>query len=121
MGKKKAAVTIADVLKPLLERATEGFGYRWRIYANGSVESIGVNYETRRCSIEAWTDDTLVIRVPGRSVWDGNYSPRRYVGPELLVFRIVAVTAPLQASFCVVDVEPLIEIPVGRKRKEGTV
>lgn len=120
MGKKTAAVTIADVLKPLLEQATAGCSRSWRIYPDGHAECIGVDYETRKLSVEAWTNDTLVIRVPGRSVWDGNYSPRRYVGPKLMVLRIVAVTPMPQASYRVVKVEPLIEIPVGRKRKEGT-
>lgn len=87
------------------------FGTQLRI-AGDRVWVVGINFETSRISILARNEHSIVLRVEGRSCWVGNYMPREYHSPLIMVYRVVADRGNE------LDVEPLIEWEVKRKPKE---
>jgi hypothetical protein len=86
------------------------------ITSGGQVRILGVDFETNRLKIVAQNSESIVIRVPGRTCWDGNYSPRRYVSPEVMVYKILkSKKQPHGQTF---EVEPLIEWTEKRNLKK---
>lgn len=87
---------------------------RLRILADGQVQTPGFNYyETGKLTVVARNRKSIVLKVPGGKVWDGNCSPRRYVPPMLMVFRIIKTHED-----GLLDVEGLIEWTTGRKKPD---
>lgn len=74
---------------------------------DGTAKFQGVDFELGRKQIRvvARRADTIVLQVPGRMVWNGNWSPRRYEPKEFLVFRI------LDEKMNRLTVERLIDFP----------
>lgn len=103
-----------DMLKQH-KRSPAPMGSRLRLRPDGTVETFGIDYETRKITVECCNDSTLVLRVPGRSCWSGRFGDRHYAPPELLVFRILARSK--KDPNCL-RVEGLIEISLARKKKE---
>ncbi len=91
-------------------------GSRLLIHPNGHVYTPGIDYETSNITVECRNKTTIVVRVPGHSAWDGNYCPRKYCPPELLVFKIVHRRQAGNVEE--LQVEGLIEISLARKKKE---
>lgn len=85
------------------------FSNRIRVSKDGTVSTPGVNYETNRISVLARNKKAIVLKVPGHSTWDGNYSPRIYVPASVMAFKIISEEGDL------LNVEPLIEYPVRAK------
>lgn len=97
MPKKTKPVPCAGRTKNL----TTVYGRQIRIYGN-MVQVVGVDFETNRITVVARDDKHVVLRIPGRSCWDGIGMPRRYAPVEILVYKI------LRTSGDSLIVEPLI-------------
>ena len=89
--------------------------------SSNDVSVVGVDYETRNISVLARNKDAIVLKVPGRTVWSGNYVQRRYVPPAILVYTIKkSVKSIVKNGEEIIEVEPLIEWDHARKKKEET-
>ncbi len=86
-------------------------GERIRVKADGTADVCGIDYECRPI-IHAMNDETIVLRLPGRNVWNGNSRPRRYISPEMLVFGIIEAAGNNQFI-----VKPLVRWSLGRTSK----
>lgn len=68
----------------------------------GHVYTPGINYELGGKTLDIVARNThtqtIVIRVPGHSYWDGNYSPRGYAPVEYEVYRIKKSEKPKAKS-----------------------
>lgn len=53
-------------------------------------------------------DVCIVIKVPGRTVWNGRWSDRVYARAQTLVYRIIRETERM-GSFRQFIVEPMVE------------
>lgn len=93
-------------------------GERLILRANGSVDTPGIDYETSKMSVVAKTEDAIVIKVPSRTCWNGNYCPRLYRSPMLMVFQVKKSTMKNGDEY--LDVEPLIEWDCGRAKGSVT-
>lgn len=92
------------------QKAGVPMGHRIMIRADDEVMISGIDYETRRIQVLARNEHAIVLKVPGRMCWDGRWTPRRYVSPEILVFRVVKDLGRE------IIVEPLIEWSTGRDK-----
>lgn len=88
---------------------------RLELRPDGTAKFHGVDFELGRKQIRLVSRraDILVLQVPGRMVWNGNWSPRRYEPKEFMVYRILdekgQLTAPGAGSE--LTVERLIDFP----------
>ena len=84
----------------------------------GTVRVLGVDFETNRIKVFALNSKSIVLKIPGRNCWDGNYCPRKYHSPEILIYRILhKFTKDGVTTF---KVEPLIEWTEKRNLKKKT-
>ena len=95
-------------------KVTTPYPHRLIIRDTGEVCTPGFDYETNRISVLCENQNAIVLKVPGRSVWSGNYCPRRHVPPEVMVFGIVRQTR--EGKVRTLIVEPLIGWETGRSK-----